>query len=132
MIIGAHSIVYTMDAEADRAFMARVFKLPAVDVGGGWLIFGLPPSEVAFHPSKRNNRQELFLLCDDVNKFVGEMKRMNVGCGRISRQPWGLLTSITLPGGGKLGVYQPLHKRPGVKPAKRPGAVKAERRTREK
>ena len=123
MITGAHSIIYTRDAEADREFMARVFKLPAVDVGGGWLIFGLPPSELAFHPAKKNAHQELFLLCDDITKFVGEMKQMKVPCGRISRQPWGILTSVTLPGGGKLGVYEPLHARPrGKRPVvKRPG-----------
>jgi hypothetical protein len=133
MIIGAHSIIYTRDAEADREFMARVFKLPAVDVGGGWLIFGLPPSEVAFHPSKKNDHQELFLLCDDIKKFVVEMKRMKVSCGRISRQPWGILTSIRLPGGGRLGVYQALHARPPVRRprAKRRTAVRAKRRARE-
>ena len=113
MIIGAHSIIYSRNAEADREFIARILKFPAVDVGGGWLIFGLPPSEVAFHPSTRNNRQELYLLCKDIAEFIAEMKRQNVRCGRVQHQPWGHLTSIRLPGGGTIGVYQPLHKRPG-------------------
>jgi hypothetical protein len=116
MIIGAHAIIYSRNAEADREFISRMFKLPAVDVGGGWLIFGLPPSEIAFHPSKKNNRHELYLLCEDAAKFVAEMKRRNVKCGSIQRQSWGYLTGIQLPGGGRLRVYQPLHKRP--KPAR--------------
>jgi hypothetical protein len=120
MITGAHAIIYSRNAEADREFISRIFKLPAVDVGGGWLIFGLPPSEIAFHPSKRNNRHELYLLCKDVLKFIAEMKRQNVACGTIQRQSWGSVTSIRLPGGGKLGVYEPLHERPrAARPARR-------------
>ncbi len=112
MIVGAHSIIYSRDAEADRAFLSRVLGLSSVDAGHGWLIFGLPPSEVAVHPAARNNRHELYLLCADIHDFAVGMKELNVETSRISRQAWGYLTEVALPGGGRLGVYQPLHKRP--------------------
>jgi hypothetical protein len=116
MIIGAHSIVYSTNAEADRAFLREVLELPSVDVGGGWLIFGLPPAEVAIHPSDKNDVHELYLLCDDVQAFVAQMKTHHIVCGPVQDQRWGLLTQVTLPGGGKLGVYQPRHARPTVSP----------------
>ncbi len=112
MIIGAHSILYSRKAEADREFLSHVIGLPSVDVGGGWLIFGLPPSEVAVHPSRRSGRHEFYLLCDKIEDFILDMKKQNVRCSRAQQLTWGYLTRITLPGGGKLGVYQPLHKRP--------------------
>jgi catechol 2,3-dioxygenase-like lactoylglutathione lyase family enzyme len=112
MITGAHAIVYSRDPEADRAFLREVLGLPHVDVGGGWLIFGLPPAEVAVHPAEDNGRHELYLLCDDVAAFVATMQARNVACGPVTDQRWGLLTEIVLPGGGKLGVYQPRHARP--------------------
>jgi len=112
MIIGTHSIIYTKDPEADRKFFKKLFKLPSVDTGDGWLIFGLPDSEVAFHPSSKNDKHEFYLLCDDINAFIQQMKKANVKCSKVQTQPWGHLTSITLPGGGKIGVYQALHKRP--------------------
>jgi hypothetical protein len=112
MINGAHSIVYSTDPEADRAFFRDVLKLPNVDVGGGWLIFGLPPAEVAVHPSEKNDVHELYLMCEDVNALISELKRRGISCGAVQDQGWGLLTQIVLPGGGKLGVYQPRHARP--------------------
>ena len=112
MITGAHSIVYSTDAEADRAFLRDVLGLPSVDVGQGWLIFGLPPSEVAVHPGDENGAHELYLLCDDVAAFVAGMKEHDVACGPVLDRGWGLLTVMPLPGGGKLGVYQPRHARP--------------------
>lgn len=115
MINGAHLIVYSKDSEADRAFFQDVLGLSHVDVGDGWLIFGLPPSEVAVHPSKKNGVHELYLMCEDVNAFVKAMKTKKIACEAVQNQGWGLLTSITLPGGGKLGVYEPRHARPGVK-----------------
>ena len=111
-ITGAHAIIYSTDAEADRALLRDVFKLEHVDVGGGWLIFALPPAEVAVHPADENDRHELYLMTDDVTGFVAEMKQRNVACDAVQDQGWGLLTRITLPGGGKLGVYQPRHARP--------------------
>jgi hypothetical protein len=112
MIIGAHAIIYSRDPEADRAFLKDVLGLPHVDAGGGWLIFRLPPAEVAVHPSGENDVHELFLMTDDVGELIASMKARGVETTPISRQTWGLLTSVTLPGGGKLGIYQPLHERP--------------------
>ena len=112
MITGAHSIIYSKDADADRAFLRDIVGFPNVDVGGGWLIFALPPSEVAFHPSEKNDMHELFLLCDDVNDFIAQMRGKGVECSDVHEEPWGLLTKVTLPGGGKIGVYEPLHERP--------------------
>jgi len=89
-----------------------VLELPSVDVGGGWLIFGLPPAEVAVHPSDENDVHEFYLMCDDVEAFVAEMKKRGIACGPVQNPGWGLITRVTLPGGGKLGVYQPRHARP--------------------
>ena len=115
MINGAHLIVYSKDPAADRAFFQDVLGLGHVDVGDGWLIFGLPPSEIAVHPSKQNGVHELYLMCEDVNAFVKAMKKEKLACDAVMDRGWGLLTSVTLPGGGKLGVYEPRHARPGVK-----------------
>jgi hypothetical protein len=112
MLIGAHSIIYSKNADADRAFLRDVLKVANVDVGGGWLIFGLPPAEVAVHPSEKNDVHELYLMCDDIEAFVGEMHRRQIVCSPVNDQGWGLLTQITLPGGGHLGIYQPRHARP--------------------
>lgn len=112
MIIGAHAIVYSKSPEADRGFLRDVLALPSVDVGEGWLIFGLPPAEVAVHPSDENDVHELYLMCGDVAQFVAAMKRHGIVCGPVQNLGWGLLTQLTLPGGGKLGVYQPRHARP--------------------
>ena len=110
-ITGAHSIIYSKDAEADRAFLRDVLGFPNVDAGGGWLIFGLPPAEVAVHPGT-NDEHEFYLMCDDVDAFMNEMKSRGIECGELHDQPWGRLTHVTLPGGGKLGVYEPRHARP--------------------
>jgi hypothetical protein len=121
MITGAHVIVYSSDPDADRAFLRDVIKLTHVDVGHGWLIFGLPPSEVAVHPaeqraaaetSAQRNRHEFYLMCDDVEAFTREMETHGITCGAVQNQGWGMLTQLTLPGGGTLGVYQPRHARP--------------------
>src|ERR671931_2912834 len=101
MLIGAHSIIYSTNPEADRAFLRDVLRLPNVDVGGGWLIFGLPPAEVAVHPSEENDVHEFYLMCDNVESFIAEMKKRGVDCGPVHSQPWGQLTEVTLPGGGK-------------------------------
>ena len=133
MIIGAHSILYSMSPEADRAFLRDILKLPSVDVGGGWLIFGLPPAEVAVHPSHKNDVQEFYLMCDDVEAFIASMQKANVTCGPVQNQGWGLLTQVRLPGGGHLGVYQPRHGRPKpvvAKSARRKAAKRPSRATR--
>ena len=112
MIVGAHSIIYSTSPDADRAFLRDVLRLPNVDVGGGWLIFGLPPAEVAVHPSDKNDVHEFYLMCDNIEALVGELKKRNVACAPIQNQGWGLLTHLTLPGGGQLGIYEPRHPRP--------------------
>ena len=136
MLTGAHSIIYSTNPDADRAFLRDVLAFPSVDVGEGWLIFGLPPAEVAVHPSNRNGVHELYLMSDDIEGFVAEMKRQNIACGPVQNQGWGLLTEVTLPGGGKLGIYQPRHARPKVpgpaKPARKPALRATKRRSTER
>ena len=112
MITGAHSVIYSQNPEADRAFLRDVLKFSSVDVGGGWLIFALPPAELAVHPSAKNDVHEFFLICDDVAALILEMLQHNVACTPVQTERWGLLTHVTLPGGGKLGIYQPRHARP--------------------
>jgi hypothetical protein len=112
MITGAHSIIYSKNPEADRAFLRDVLQLTHVDVGDGWLIFGLPPAEIAVHPSQKNDLQELYLMCDDIEAFAAEMEKNQIVCEPVQDMGWGLLSQIHLPGGGKLGVYQPRHARP--------------------
>lgn len=112
MIIGAHSLIYSTNPDADRAFLRDILQLPHVDTGDGWLIFGLPPAEVAVHPSDKNDVHQFSLMCDDVEAFIAEMKQQDVACSPVQDEGWGLLTQVTLPGGGKLGVYQPRHARP--------------------
>jgi hypothetical protein len=139
MIVGAHSIIYSADPEADRGFLRDVLGFPSVDVGEGWLIFGLPPAEVAVHPSDENDVHELFLMCRDVEAFITEMEKRGVTCGPVQTMGWGLLTNLMLPGGGKLGVYQPRHARPkamavakGTKRRATPAAKKRARKTAKK
>jgi len=109
MITGTHVIVYSRDADADRAFFRDVLEYPHVDAGGGWLIFKLPPGEVAVHPADGAPSPELYLMCDDVNATVEQLAAKGVNCGPVSDQGWGLLTAIQLPGGGELGLYEPRH-----------------------
>jgi hypothetical protein len=112
MIIGAHSVIYSRDPDADRAFLRDVLTLPNVDVGDGWLIFGLPPAEVAVHPSGKNDVHEFYLMCDDVAALMAAMKKHGIKCSPAQNQGWGVLTQLALPGGGKLGIYEPRHARP--------------------
>ena len=134
MIIGAHAIIYSTQPEADRAFLRDVLRFPHVDVGDGWLIFGLPPSEVAVHPSSTNGVHELYLMCDDVEALIARLRQANVDCAPVQSLGWGLLTHLKLPGGGKLGIYQPRHARPpapggGARASKpRKGAASARRK----
>lgn len=112
MINGAHAIIHSTDPEADRAFLRDVLELTNVDIGGGWLIFGLPPSEVAVHPAPENDRHELYLMCDDVDAVIGQLGAHGIDVDPVRDEGWGRVTHLTLPGGGKLGVYQPRHARP--------------------
>ena len=109
MITGVHAIVFSPDAAKVREFFADVLNLPSADAGQGWLIFALPPAELAVHPADGGSRHELYLMCDDVNTTVEQLAAKGVSCGPVSDQGWGLLTSIRLPGGGELGLYEPRH-----------------------
>ena len=118
MITGVHAIVSTRDAEADRAFFADVLGFDSVDAGGGWLIFALPPAELAVHPDPAGGRHELYLMCDDVHATVEELRSKGVEIVRdVTDAGWGLLTAVRLPGGGELGLYEPRHASPLVRPA---------------
>jgi len=116
MIIGAHSVVSSTNPEADCAFLRDVLGLTNVD-DGGYLIFGLPPAEVSVHASDKNDVHEFYLMCDDVKAFIAEMERHSIVCNPVQDQGWGLVTQLTLPGGGKLSVYEPRHARPKPMPA---------------
>ena len=109
MIYGAHVILYSADADADRAFFRDVLEYPSVDAGHDWLIFSLPPAELAVHPAEASGGHELFLMCDDLGAFVQRMAELGVQCSEPSTERWGSITRLTLPGGGTLGVYQPTH-----------------------
>ncbi|HLU40032.1 MAG TPA: extradiol dioxygenase [Planctomycetota bacterium] len=125
MITGAHTILYSRKPEKDRAFLRDVLRMPSVDVGGGWLIFGLPPAEVAVHPSAENDVHEIYLMCADVGAFVRTMHARGIACTPPQSLGWGLLTRLTLPGGGTLGVYEPRHARPRGMTPKTTGARRA-------
>jgi catechol 2,3-dioxygenase-like lactoylglutathione lyase family enzyme len=113
VITGAHTVIYSRDAEADRAFFRDVLGLPSVDAGGGWLIFGLPSGEAAFHPAEEGGTQELYLMCDDVHATVAELAERGAEFSReVSDEGWGLVTALRLPGGGELHLYEPRHPTP--------------------
>src|SRR3954469_21373797 len=103
MISGAHVVIYSKDSDADRAFFRDVLQYKSVDAGHGWLIFALPPAEVAVHPSDQNDVHELFFMCDDVRAFMAGMAEKMVECSPVDEQRWGSITRLTLPGGGKIG-----------------------------
>jgi hypothetical protein len=109
MISGAHVIVYSRDAGADRAFFRDVLGFRSVDAGRGWLIFALPPAEAALHPSDENGGHELFLMCDDLKAEVSSLAKRNVRCSEVQEAPWGSITKMRLPGGGDIRLYQPKH-----------------------
>ena len=112
MIFGAHVIVYSRDAPADRAFFRDVLGFSSVDAGHDWLIFALPPAELAVHPAEDNGGHELFLMCDDLSAQIAELREKDVQCSEIEHARWGSVTKIRLPGGGEVGLYQPAHPSP--------------------
>ena len=110
MIIGAHSIIFSEDAEATRAFLRDKLGMSSVDAGDGWLIFALPPAELAAHPSDETGHHELYLMCDEIHATAEELERKGVELSRpITDEGFGLMTAIRLPGGGELGLYEPRH-----------------------
>jgi len=113
MITGVHTLIYTTDAEKDRAFFRDVLKMPFADAGDGWLIFALPPAELALHPADEGGRHELYLMCDDLHASIAELKAKGVDIARpVSDEGFGLMTSIRLPSGGELALYEPRHPTP--------------------
>jgi hypothetical protein len=120
-LTGAHFLFYSAEPEADRAFFRDVLNLHSVDAGGGWLIFALPPAEAAFHPieggapseSSRGGaelmRAVLYLMCDDLGTELTSLKQRGVHSSEVSEAPWGIKTTIRLPSGGELGLYQARH-----------------------
>ncbi len=110
MITGVHAVVFTSDAEGVRAFFRDVLGLASVDAGGGWLIFALPPAELAAHPTDEDGRHELYLMCDDIETTVRDLEHKGVELARpVSDEGFGLVTAIRMPGGGELGLYEPRH-----------------------
>ncbi len=109
MISGAHVIVYSKDATADRAFFRDILGFASVDAGHGWLIFALPPAEAAFHPSEENNQHELYFMCDNLPAEMLALAKRGAVCSEVHEERWGSLTRIGLPGGGQVGLYQPKH-----------------------
>ncbi len=109
MISGAHIIVYSKNAEADRAFLRDVLGFKSVDAGHGWLIFGLPPAEAAVHPSDESGAQEVYFTCDDLKAEMASLAKKGVKCAEIQEARWGAITKMRLPGGGEVGLYQPKH-----------------------
>src|SRR5271169_1591395 len=107
MIFGAHVILYSRDAEADRAFLRDVLGFRSVDAGHGWLIFALPPAEAAIHPAEENGRHELNFMCDDLSAEISALAEKDVRCSDVQEARWGSITKIRLPGGGDVGLYQP-------------------------
>jgi catechol 2,3-dioxygenase-like lactoylglutathione lyase family enzyme len=120
MIFGAHVLLYSKDPEADRTFFRDILQLRNVDVGGGWLIFALPPAEIAVHPSDGSFAQKhgdhallgalVYLMCDDVRETVAMLKGRKIACGDLEQESWGITTTVRLPSGGEIGLYQPLHQ----------------------
>jgi len=118
MVIGSHILVYSSAPEKDRAFLTNVLQFKSVDAGHGWLIFKLPPAEVAVHPVDEESGDatahsmldaHVYLMCDDFERTMKELAAKGVQCGDIDRERWGIRTTIRLPSGGSLGLYQPTH-----------------------
>jgi catechol 2,3-dioxygenase-like lactoylglutathione lyase family enzyme len=109
MISGAHIVVYSKNAEADRAFFRDILGFKSVDAGHGWLIFALPPGEAAVHPTGESSGHELFFMCDDLKAEMTSLAKRGVACSEIQEARWGSITKMQLPGGGQVGLYQPKH-----------------------
>jgi len=113
VITGIHAIVFSPDAAKVRAFFADVLGMPSADAGGGWLIFALPPAELAVHPADGPSHHELYLMCDDIQATLAELRDKGVEVTRdISDQGWGLLAAIRLPDGSEFAIYEPRHPSP--------------------
>ena len=109
MLTGAHVVIYSEDAAADRAFFRDTLGFPSVDAGHGWLIFELPAAEVAFHPHDRDNQHEMFFVCDDLKTEMAALRKKGVHFSESTEERWGIRTTMSLPGGGAIGLYEPKH-----------------------
>lgn len=109
MPIAAHVVIYSKDAVADRAFFRDILGFRSVDAGHGWLIFGVPAAEVAFHPHDQNNKHEMYFICDDLKAEKATLEKKGARFGEISEEQWGTRTTVLLPGGGQVGMYEPKH-----------------------
>jgi hypothetical protein len=113
VITGVHAIIFSGNPDATREFLRDTLQLPHIDAGAGWLVFGLPPAELAAHPTEGGSHHELYLMCDDVRATVEELERRGVEFTQpIAEERWGLTTAFRVPGGGQLGLYEPRHPRP--------------------
>ena len=108
-MFGAHVIIYSADADADRAFFRDVLELPSVDAGHDWLVFALPPAELAVHPAAERGGNELYFMCDDLGAEILALQSKGVRCSAIQEARWGLVSQIQLPSGAEVGLYQPRH-----------------------
>ena len=108
MISGAHVVMYSKNAESDRAFFREVLGFKSVDAGHGWLIFALPPTEAAFHPAE-HDVHELYFMCDDLKTEMASLAKKGVKCSTVEEARWGSITKMRLPSGGNVGLYQPKH-----------------------
>ncbi|HWY49441.1 MAG TPA: hypothetical protein VNX70_18785 [Bryobacteraceae bacterium] len=116
MITGAHVLFYSGNPEADRAFFRDILHLPSVDAGRGWLIFKLPPAEAALHPADGEFKShqamlptQFYLMCDDLQSLIKSLEVYKVSCTPVAQERWGMRTTIKLPSGGEIGLYQPSH-----------------------
>jgi catechol 2,3-dioxygenase-like lactoylglutathione lyase family enzyme len=117
LINGVHAIVFSEDVERTRSFFRDTLGLESADAGGGWLIFALPPAELAAHPTDDVPRHELYLMCDDIRATVAELKAQGIRfTSEIAEQRWGLTTTFELPGAGPMSLYEPGHPRPSAAP----------------
>jgi hypothetical protein len=109
VIDGVHALIYSREAEGVRSFFRDVLGLESVDAGDGWLIFALPPAELAVHPTDDPGHQELYLMCEDIEETIRDLESKDVRCSPVKDEGWGLMTSIQLPGGEELDLYEPRH-----------------------
>ena len=112
MIIGVHALIYSKEPEQVRAFLKDVLEFKPIDIGHGWLIFALPPAELAVHPGEGPGRHELYLMCDDVKALIKKLESKGYETREVQDVGWGLRTAVTVPGGDQLGIYEPRHASP--------------------
>src|SRR5215472_2052306 len=130
MVSGIHALIYTKDPDGVRAFFRDVLGFPYVDANDGWLIFALPPAELGIHPTDGQERHELFLMCKDLNQTIVKLNKKGVSCSEVTDAGWGLLTSVAVPGAGKIGLYQPRHRLAhGLTKRRATGKAKIRRKT---